>query len=743
MSNKVTNPISFMIGKGTSFTDRPMSTVSSGAFPVQRSWTPTTALVRADALGFTVTRVTELEDLLRWATRALAHDNRNLLLLEALLRQPSLPSEIAKVVYPRDIQPVDASVPVITFSDFQDGIRSAVTRIDPLAASTPGIVEIITYTYGRPAIEQGFVMAARDMVDIELSSDLIPDYASIKSAGLATLLEHALEGVKLSFTGVSAKRVVARLMFDTLREALMVICESLITLRFKWESFDALAAVAVAKLTGHFDDKPDRISFLKNPDVDAFCQNFTLVTASLAYFSGDKRIATQIPLLAEADAYTQHFRGLVSAITQSPLLKTVPLSAFAERTHISRLMAPNKLLLALIMEPAFSADPTAQVSYLANTTYSQGMVLTPMPDIELHVRGLFGPAATMAKLSIVDLHNVVQNAVLDDGDALAAEAGAAIQLSAGTDVTMMSGMAYAPDLLTKNMSDEYIAHVGAAFSSYVAISSLEDDLAEPELSYFFTPTTPDLHYLTTPIATGIAATFDPALVIALKGQPDVAITRASDSWILAPQVLDDRTRRSLIVGYKATGDLALFPDEKNTLDRHEDISLTLSKDAARVMNLEALSAKVSLFELFGGTSFPDGTNAVQVHYNPVLSMQVTGLLTMLASLFDRATNDRGRQAALTAAVKAFQPLLQSREYQIAYRGLLTHFARQAASPSQRMYLMRSLANSFDVVELQVSLIFVILLRTRLLSHSTYETLAKSKLWRDRAFKAALATSVAV
>lgn len=736
----VAHPISFMIGKDSSFDQREMSISVGNPFAINRDWMPQTALVKADALGYRVTRVNDLADMLRWATRELAKDNSNLLILEALMRQPHLPAKIAGLIYPKDQVPVDTSIPVVTFNEFSSMVRKAVEAIDPVAASIPGIVEIVIYTYGRPAIDQHFVLAAREMVDVDLESDLIPDYADIKSAGLSTLLEHTIEGTKASFSTLGAKRIVPKLLFDTIRTTLMVLSDKLIEMRFQWESFDSLAAVAVAKMTGYFDDQPERVGFIKNADVEAFTRNFTLMQASLAYFSGSRSLANVIPALVDAEAYMHNFRGLTNAITQSPLLKQVPLDAFIENTHVTRLFAPNKLLLALIMEPAFNADPTAQVSYFANTAADQGAVLTPMADVETHIRGLFGPISTIAKATTADLHNVIVNAVIEDGDSLAAEAGAALQLSAGaSDAGPFPGFAYTPDLLTKNMSDEYLEHVGAALSSYLSITTDDLGVDKPVMTYFFSATTPDLHYLTTNIAAGIAASQDPALVIALKGNAEHPIVRATGSWTTAPQYLDDSSRGALLLNQGR--ELSIFPDVKNSLDKQEKITFTLSKDVARVMDTDSLTAEVSLYELFGGPRFPDGANVVQVHYNPILSMQTEGVLTMLASLYEHSSNERGRQATVTAAIKLMQPLLQSREFQIAYRGLLAKFAQNAKTPAQRMFLMRSMANIFDVVELQISLVFLILLRGRLLDHDTYQVLINSKIWKAESFRVALATSV--
>lgn len=740
--DEIRNPVSYMIGKDSSFDRRSIEPKLQAAFSVHRPWSPQTALIKANALGYKVTKVNDLTDMLRHATRRLAVDNSNLLILEALMRAPSLPTKIASIIYPKDQIPVDTSVPVVTFTEFANAVKRAVEMIDPIAASVPGIVEIITYTYGRPAIEQHFVLPARDMINIDLEPDLIPDYEDIKSAGLATLLEHAIEGTKASFSTLGAKKIVPKLLFDTIRSTLMVLSDKLIELRFQWQSFDALAAVSVAKLTGAFDQTPEHVGFLKNPEVEMFTRNFTLVQASLNYFVGAKSVRSLIPTLVDAEAYFHNFRGLTNAITQSPLLKQVPLEAFVENTNITRLFAPNRLLLAVLLEPSFHADPSAQVSYFANTAAEQGAVLTPMADLETHIRGLFQPLAVLARTSTIELHNVIVNAIMDDGDMLAAEAGAALQLSLGADkgTDFFPGFAYTPSVLTRSMSEEYLAHVGAAHSSYISITAEDESITKPVLSYFFSPTTPDIHFLVTAIDTGVAVTQDPALVTALRGAVDTPIHRAQTTWPVAAQVLEDDARRALILNQPQN--LSLFPDLKNSLDRKETIVFNLSRDVSKVMDATALTATTSLYELLGGPTFPGDQSVVQVHFNPILSMQVEGIFTMLASLFKTASAERGRQAAVTAGVHLLKPLLQSRDFQIIYRGLLAQIAQHASTPAQRMYLMRSMANIFDVVQLQIALIFLILLRTRLISLEAYQQLNVAEIWTSEQFRTALATSIA-
>lgn len=739
-TNKATqHPISFMLGKGTSFDTREMQTSVQSAVPINRQWSPSTALVRAEPLGMRVTRISDLRDLLQWACRQLAMDNTNLLHLENLLKQPALPAQIAKIIYPNDHVPADTTIPIITFAEFQTGVRKVVENIDPLASSIAGIPELIVYTYGRAAVEQGFVIASREMIDVTLTGDLIPDYPEIKSAGLATLLEHVLEGTKASFTMLGSKKILPKLMFDTLRTTLMLLSEKLIEMRFQWESFDALAAVTVAKLTGYFDTDPTRVAFIKNAEVEAFSRNFTLVSAAMNHFVGQRAIQQKIPTLVDAEAYAYNFRGMVAAITTSPLLKQVPLEAFIERTNITRLFSSNKLLLALLMEPAFVATPSAQVSYVANTDTTQGTVLTPMAEIEAHLTGLYRPLAKLASASIIDLHNVIVNAIIDDGESLAAEAGATMQLSVGAGTTAIPGYLYVPELLTKNMSNEYVQHVGAAFSSYLGLADLSDGLEAPHISFFFSATSPDLHYMTTPIDAGLAVTDDPALVIALRGDPITAQHRSTASWDLGPQLLDDEARRALLMNVHASTS-ALFPDYRNSLDKANQITLQLSKTVKEVMKVPSLATELSVYELLGGPKFPGDINVVQTHFNPIFSAQVESALSLLVSLYERAANERGEHATVAAAVTLLQPLIQGREFQIIYRGVLARLAHEAATPAQRLFLSRSFKNTFDMLELQVSLILLILLRCRLISFEAYQIYSKAKLFTSPSFRIALATS---
>lgn len=718
------------------FKRRALETQIFGAERTERDFRPTFGLVLKDAYSYEVDHLNDFDSILIRACRNLGARPNALIELDNLIRDPRLPAMISSKIYPRDMVPVDTKIPVIIFNEFRDGIREAIKAVAPNLDDREGFNDFILYLYGRPAVEAGFVLPAPRTAAIKYKSGLIPSYEEIKSGGLATLLVRVASSFKGKIIEFRGDRIAPKMLFQTIRESLTDVSEQLLALRYQWDALDALAAVAVGKLVNEFDMDPARAGFLRHPEVDQFLSNFTLVNAALEYYkSSPASYKHALPAQVTAEAYSNSFKGLVQAVVTSELFDRVDLSDFQRKTDITRIFTPGRLAVALMMEPSIVITPKVQVSYLANTDFKRGVVLTPMVEVERTMQGFVSAVKDVASTSIVDMHNVIVDVLFEDGDMLLAEAGATLALNANVEPGVLPAMHYTPEVMYRNCDETYIKHVAAASAAYMGVSIHDDEFV---LTYFVSPTTPDIQFLLTPIATGISATEDAALVVLLSGDLANPVARATESWATGAQVLDDHTRSSVIVDY--TGELKIFPDITNALDHKLKISFKLSKAMEQQLGTSKLNADVSMYQLLGGPDYQDA-NIVQAHLNPVLHMETVTMMNMLVGLFDSTDNARGRQAVIASTVKLVKDLMNTREFEIVFRGVLANLAMQLNSPAARMMFQRSSANQFDMVPLKLSILFKMLLRTRLIDNETHDRIVKSKLFTSDNLISAISVSI--
>lgn len=729
----VSNWLSQTIPAG--FERRALTTQMRGAVRTERDFNPTFGVVFKGAYSFEVDHMNDFDSILVRGCRELGKRTNALIELDHLIRDPRLAALISSSIFPRDIAPVDTKIPVSRFDEFRAGVRKAVRQILPNGVTEDGFVDIVTFLYGRPSVMAGFVLESQRTVSITHRTNLIPTYDELKSGSLATLLVRVLAGIKTKLIDFKGDRIAPKMLFETMRESLTSVSEQLISLRYQWDAFDALAAVAVGKLTGEFDMDPARAGFLRHPEVDQFLGNFTLVNAALELFAADpSRYRSALPRQVTAEAYGASFKGLVQAVVTSELFERVDLRAFRERTHLTRVFTPGRMPVALMIEPSFKVDPRLQVSYLANTKFSEGVIMTQMPEVERQLTGFATAVSDVSTTSIVDMHNVIVDVMFEDGDMLAAEAGATMALNAGAEPGPIPSLHLSPELMFRNCDETYIRHIAASFAAYMGLSSVDDDFV---LTYFVLPTTPDINFLLTPITTGVAATEDAAAVVLLCGQPEVPVSRAVDKWPTGDQILDDVTRNSLVVDY--SGDFKLFPDIQNSLDHKLKLTFNLSKGMAATLGVSKLTTDISIYQLLGGPDYKD-SNIVQTHLNPLLHLGTTTMMAMLVDLYDTAGTDRGQQAVIASTTKLLKTMLNTREFQIIFQGTLSSLAFDLKGAAARMMFQRSAANQFDMVPLKINILLKMLLRLRLINQEAHDKIAKSKLFTSRELVTAVAVS---
>lgn len=719
-----------------SFKHRSIDLSIRGADRTNRDVRPSDGLVFANPYSYEVDQLDDFDSILVRACRALGQRPNALIELDNLLRDPRLPALISSKIFPRDMAPVDTSIPVVIFDEFRNGIRNAVEKVGGKLSDLEGFTDFILFLYGRLAVDAGFVLPARRSAAIRFRDNLIPTFEEIKAGGLATLLERVAAGFKGKIVQFKGSRIPPKMLFQTIQESLSDVSTSLMQLRYQWESIDVLAAVSIGKLINEFDMDPAKAGFMRHPEVDQFLNNFTLITATLDYYKRNPgAYETAIPAQATAEAYGRSFQGLVQAITTSEMFRRTPIVEWTSKSNITRLFTPSRLAVAVMIEPAFRTVSKLQVSYIANTNFKQGVVLTPMIEMERNLQGFAAAAASAAETSVVDLHNVVVDVMFEDGDMLLNDAGSTIALNANIEPGIVPGFNYEPDVLYRNCDESYIAHIAAAKASYLGLTYREGEFI---LTYFYAPTTPDLHFLMTPLETGVAATEDPALLVFLSGSLETPVSRASDKWETGSQILDEHARSSVISSYE--GDLKLFPDLANSLDHKLQLTYTPNKALKQHLGSSSLTATMSIYSLFGGPNYEDA-DIVQAHLNPVLHLEMTTLLIMMASLYESAETARGRQAVIAGSTKLIRDLMNTREFEIVFRGVLAKLAMQLKTPAARMLFQRSANNQYDMIPLKVTILLKMLLRTRLINVETEMSLAKSKLFTSEELSAALAASL--